>query len=1058
MNRVTSTPSVLPGTLSGRFAKHFFLLIFSVFTFTTYLAAQKPKDDIRVKGTVSNKQGEPLHGASIKVKGKNLGSATNARGEFSVAVDAKATLVVSHLGYKRQEVVVAGRTQIAIVLEDSVSNLEDVTVVSVGYGTLRKSDVTGAISKVSLENVNENKVVSVPEALQGRIAGVQIITNTGEPGSGMTFNIRGKTSVTGSNQPLIVIDGQPIESSLGATLAGIALDGGGEIPAADPLATLNPNDIASIEILKDASSIAIYGSRGANGVVLITTKSGQSGKSGNDKVTYATRFDYSMLPKKQKMLSSYDYMLYRNEALKNDGKDTLYTQAQLDSISLEQNTDWQDLVYRKAVSQDHQVSISGRDAKSNYLLSGNYSDQKSIIRLASFKKYGLRMNYQRQISPRLKFAMRNYMSISDRVYGQQSNWTGILGSSVVMGALAFNPLRIPYDADGSIDEDLVNNPLTVLELVKDKTKIRTIISNLNLTYKISNDLSYDLRTGVNDLYSLRNLYYPTGTFIGNTAPNGSATRADNSNTNYLVDNILTYKKIFNRKHSFNAVAGFSYQTWRAGQTSVTNQNFPSNALTYNNMQSAAAPGRTYTVDQRRSLASVISRLNYAYDKRYIVTFTSRYDGATRMADGHKWDFFPSVGLAWNVANEKFFDKRSNLISTLKLRSSYGVAGNENIAIGATQSSYGLNYVVLGTSILPGYIVSNFQNPNLGWEKTKQFNAGIDLGFAKDRFTINIDAYRKVTTDLLINLALPGSAGYSDYYTNVGEVMNKGVDIEAAYQVLKGRVNFDLGANFSIFDNEVIDMGPSGFIYGRTYLAGGDILLGQALQISKPGFPIASFWGYKTDGVYQNQAEVNKGPEASSAKPGDVKWVDLNGDGQITDADKTVIGNPSPDFTYGFNGNLSYKKLTMSFSIFGSQGGQLLNITRWIVGANNTNGNHNLLQSAWDGRWQGEGTSNVLPKVTTNTVRLNQRFPDWMVEDASFVRLQNLNIGYNFQFKRSAINALKLFVSGTNLVTITKYTGYDPNVNAFGHSTLNAGADFGTLPQPRTYSAGVEVTF
>lgn len=1054
MKRVTLT-GIPPGKITGLVGKHLLTLLVTGLLSTTYLMAQNAPADIRVKGTVTNTGGEPLQGATIRIKGKNLGSSTNAAGEFSIGIDPRAIIIVSYTGYKRQEIPVARRTQINIILQDSISSLEDVTVVSVGYGTIRKSDLTGSISTIKLDNVNENKVISAAEALQGRVAGVQVITNTGEPGGAMTFNIRGKTSVTGSNQPLIVIDGQPIESGLGGTNAGIALDGGGEIPPADPLASINPSDIASIEILKDASSVAIYGSRGANGVVLITTK---SGKSGNDRLIYTTRFDVSVIPKKLEMLSSYDYMKYRNEALKNDGRDSLYSDFQLDSISREKNTNWQDLVYRPAVSQDHQLSFSGRDIKSNYLLSGNYSDQQSIIKNAGYKRYGLRFNYERQVSPRLKVGLRNYISLATRTYGQQSNWTGIAGSSVVLGAIQYNPLNEPYDADGVVDDNLVNNPLTVLTLVKDKTQIRTIISNLTIGYKISNDLQYELKAGVNELYSLRKLYYPTGTFIGNTAPGGSATQADNSNSNYLLDHIVTYKKIFNEKHSLNAVAGFSYQTWRSAQTSVTNQNFPSNALTYYNMASAAAPGRTYTLDQTRSLASVLSRINYAFDSRYIVTLTGRYDGATRLADGNKWKLFPSLGLGWNVSNEKFFQAKA--LSTLKLRGSYGIAGNENVAIGATQASYGLNYVVMGSSILPGYIINNFDNPLLGWETTKQLNAGADFGFANDRLNISIDAYKKTTTDLLINLALPGSAGFASYFTNVGKVTNKGIDIEASYAVLKkGNLKLNLSANFSIFDNEVINMGPSAIIYGRTYLVGGDILLGQPVQVAKPGFPISSFWGFKTNGIYQNAADIAKDPAAGAAKPGDVRWVDLDGDKQITDADKTIIGNPSADFTYGFSGNLSYKRLSLSFTIFGTEGAELINLTRWIVGVNNTNGNWNLLQSAWDGRWQGEGTSNLLPKATTNTVRLNQRLPDWLVEDASFVRLQNLNLGYNFNLRKgSAITAFKLFISSSNLFTITKYSGYDPNVNAFGQNSLNSGIDMGTLPQPRTFSAGLELTF
>lgn len=1042
--------------------KNLVLLIFLTLFSTTLVLAQNKPTDFLVRGIITDKEGDPVPGVSVNVKGKNQGTVSNEKGEFLLAVNPNSTLVISHLSYKRQEIAVRNRAQIDIQLETSVSNMDEVVVVA--YGKLKKSDLAGSITTVKVDNL-ESKVVSVPEALQGRVAGVQIITNTGEPGSGITFNIRGKTSITGNNQPLIVIDGQPIETSLGATMAGIAVDGGAEIPPSDPLAGINPNDIASIEILKDASSIAIYGSRGANGVVLITTKSGRQGK---DKITYTSRIDNSQLPKKLNVLSSANYAHFRNEAYLNEGGDSsnlgsaggTFSLHQIDSLYSAPNVDWQDVIYRDALSQDHQVSVSGRDPKNRYLLSGNFSDQQSIMRKAEFERYGLRFNFEREVTPKLTVGIRNYFSLSNRIYGQQSNWTGILGSSAVMGALSFNPLRTPYNEDGEVDEEFANNPLLVTEMVKDRTQIRTIISNLTVDYKFNKFLSYQLRGGINDLYSLRKLYYPTGTFIGNTAPGGSATRADQSNSNALLDNILTFNKMIAKKHSVNMVGGFSYQYWRSGQTSVTSMDFPSNSLLYNNFAAASAPGRFYNPEKNRALASVLTRLNYAYDRRYIVTLTGRYDGASRLADGNKWHLFPSIGLGWNVSQEKFFEGLSKNISLFKLRGSYGLAGNENIAIGATQANYGINYVVVGPDIRPGYVVSDFANPVLGWETTKQLNVGADFGFFRDRITLTVDAYRKTTTDLLINMSLPGSAGYSNYYTNIGKVENKGVDLELNADVLKSsKLKWDLGANISLFDNKVLNMGPSEIIYGRTYFAGGAVLLGQPVQVAKVGYPVSSFWGYKTDGIYQNQEEINKGPEKNSAKPGDVKWVDLNNDGAITDADKTIIGNPSPDFTYGFSTGLTYKGLSLRMAIMGSHGNELLNLNRWIVGGGSTNGNYNLLQDYWDGRWHGEGTSNKYPRVTTNPIRLSQRFPDWMVEDASFIRLQSVTLGYNFKMpRRSMINALRVFVSGTNLVTLTDYSGYDPNVNSFGHNSINSGVDFGTLPQPRTVSGGVEVTF
>lgn len=1042
--------------------KNFVLLILLLFFSTTMVLAQTKSADFLVRGTITDKDGGPMPGVSVSVKGKNVGTVSNEKGEFLLAVNPNTVLVISHLSYKKQEIAIANRNKIDVVMENSVSNMNEVVVVA--YGKLKRSDLAGSISQVKLDDV-ENKVVSVPEALQGRVAGVQIITNTGEPGSGITFNIRGKTSVTGNNQPLIVIDGQPIESNLGATMAGIAVDGGLDIPPSDPLAGINPNDIASIEILKDASSIAIYGSRGANGVVLITTKSGRAGK---DKITYSNRFDISQLPKKIKMLNSADYAHFRNEAYLNDGGDSAglgtaggtYSLSQIDSLYSARNVDWQEEVYRNALSQDHQISISGRDPRNRYLLSGNYSDQKSIIRGASFDRYGLRFNFEREVNSRFTVGLRNYFSLSNRVYGQQSNWTGILGSSAVMGALSFNPLRTPYNDDGDVDESFANNPVLVAEKVKDRTQIRTIISNLTAEYKFSKSFSYQLRAGINTLNSLRKVYYPTGTFIGNSAPGGSATRAEQENINALLDNILTYSQLLAKKHSVNMVGGFSYQTWKNAETSVSAMTFPSNALGYNNFATAANTGRFYNPERTRALASVLARLNYAYDKRYILTLTGRYDGATRLAEGNKWHMFPSVGLGWNVSQEKFFSGFSDKVSLFKLRGSWGLAGNENIAIGATQANYGLNYVVIGGTINPSYVTNDFTNPTLGWESTEQINVGADFGFLRDRITLTVDAYRKTTTDLLINMSLPGSSGYSNYYTNIGKVENEGIDIEANFDILRGsKLKWEAGANISFVDNKVLDMGPSDIIYGRTYFAGGAVLLSQALQVAKVGYPISSFWGYKTNGIYQNQEEVNKGPEPLTAKPGDVKWVDLNEDGMITAADKTVIGNPNPDFTYGFNTGFTYKGLSVRMTIFGSHGNELLNLNRWIVGGGSTNGNYNLLQDYWDNRWHGEGTSNKYPRVTTNPVRLSQRFPDYMVEDASFIRLQAVNLSYNFKMRRNwKIENLKVFVSGTNLVTITDYTGYDPNVNSFGHNSINSGVDFGTLPQPRTFSTGVNVTF
>lgn len=1021
------------------------------------LALQPAYGQKVIRGQVTA-QGEPLVGVSVIAKGTQKRTITNDKGRYAINATANDVLIFRYIGYKMQQIAVGGKATINVEMQANVRSLQDVVVV--GYGTVAKSDLTGAVSSVKLKDINENRVISVPEALQGKIAGVQILNNTGAPGSGMTFNIRGQTSITGSSQPLIVIDGQPVESGAGATMAGSNYDGGYDQPPVDPLASLDPSDIASIEVLKDASATAIYGSRGANGVVLITTKSGQNGKNGKDRISYTVRFDISMLPRKQDVLGTTDFAKMQNEAALNDGQDSAWTQFQIDSIGQLPGTNWQDLIYHRAVSQDHQLTFSGRDARSNYYVTGNFSDQNSIIDRAYYKKGGLRVNYQRHVSDKLTLTTRNYFSLAGLSHGQQSNWTGILGSSVVMGALAVSPLKTAYDPGGDPDETLVNNPVLVMTKVKDKSKVRTLISNLTFDYKITKGLTYRLRGGVNDLYTLRQVYYPTGTFVGNQAPNGSATQAFNHNYNYMVDNLLTYKRVFEKKHSINAVAGFSYQHWYHEGSSVTNRSFPSDALTYYDMATATFPGATHNYYTDRALESLIARVNYAYRSKYLLTLTGRYDGDSRLATGHKWGFFPSIGIGWNVSSEKFFKDNIQFISRLKLRGSYGVAGNSSIGVGATQAKYGIDYVVVGENIQPGYVTGSFENPDLTWEKTSQYNAGIDLGLLDDRLTVSVDAYQKKTTGLLINLSLPGSAGYGSYATNVGQVNNQGLDVEASFDVLTGgAVRWNIGANFSTFKNEVDNMGPLSVIYGRNYIPAGQILFAQPLNVAMPGYPISAFIGYKTDGIYQSEEEVAKGPEAATAKPGDIKWVDTNGDGTITDEDRTIIGHPQPDFTYGFNTTLSYKRFTFSMSILGSHGNELLNLNKWLLSVNDTHGNYNALRDAYEGAWRGEGTSNLYPKLNTKSTRLHQRMPDWMVEDASFIRLQSISLGYTFHLLQNlGVESLRVFASGTNLYTITDYSGYDPNINAFGHASISGGLDFGTLPQPRTFSGGLELTF
>lgn len=1016
----------------------------------------------RIEGVVVDEEQRPMEGVSVLFRAEpesvlKVMAITDNNGRFSVVLPAlPAVLVFNYLGYHEQQISVDRERNLRVVLATAIEDLDEVVVV--GYGTIAKSDYTGSSSRVNLQSVGENRYVSGLEAMQGRLAGVQITNSSGEPGSGTSFNIRGRTSISGSGRPLIVVDGQPIESSLSASHADHNMAGNMDISANDPLASINPADIESIEVLKDASSTAIYGSRGANGVVMITTKSGKSGK---DKVNFSSRMDYNTVPKYIDVLGSREYMEFVNEGRINSGLEPAFTSAQMDSIVQTTNVNWQKLVLQNNFSHDQLAQLSGRDDHNNYLISGNVSNQQSLIKNAGFKRYGIRFNYERKISDKLTVSVKSNLSYTDRKFGQQSSRVGTPGQSAVLGSLIFAPINNWVNEEGDLNDALVNNPLVVAERVQDHTALRSLILNGKLDYQLSRFLKYTLMAGVNDMNSLRFVYHPKGTHLGNSGPNGSASRADNMNTTYIIDNLLSYNRKLLDKHQINAVGGFSYQYWDRKASGVTNANFPSDAMGYHNFQSAESPGRMSTRFESRALQSVLGRVNYAYDKRYLLTLTGRADGSSRLGVNNKWGAFWSAGLGWNIAEESFFGGMKQVFSNLKLRGSYGLSGMENVAIGATKANYSINYVSFGAGIQPGFVPGSFENRKLKWEITKQFNAGLDVGWMNDRMNLTFDVYQKETDGLLIDLLLPPTSGFGSYQTNLGSIVNKGLEIEGTAKVLTGLVKLDVGANFSLLRNKVRHVGPLSTIYGTTFLSDGGFTLGQAIHAIIPGKGIPVFLGYKTAGIYQNEAEVAAGPESGSARPGDVKWVDSNNDGRISDADRTVIGNPLPDFTYGFHADLSYKAWSLNIVFIGSQGNQQINLNSWVLNSNNSQGGIglNAARRAYEGRWQGEGTSNLYPRLVHEPVRLSQRFPDWMVEDASYFRLQSVRLGYTFSLSKTGFaTALRAFVSGTNLLTLTKYSGYDPAVDAFGGNMLHSGVDFGTLPQPRTFSAGIELNF
>ena len=819
-----------------------FLLIMAI-SFSGAGIAQN--NEYLLNGIVSDSLGVPVQGVTIHVLGEGRTQRSDYDGKFSIKVRQNSKLQFTHIGFKKSTVSVSGKKELKVTIYYEDNSLENLIVI--GYGTVDKRDNTGAISSVKPRPDNENRIISINEALQGKVAGANIYTNSGEPGAPVTFNIRGVSSISGSNQPLIVLDGQPIESGFGTTQAGIGLDGQTEIPPLDPLAGLNPADIESIEVLKDASSTAIYGSRGANGVVLITTKSGKN-TFDNDRLSYSTRFDLSSIPKKIPVLSAREFMMYENEAAVNEGLGVVYNDYALDSLAnLYGNVNWQDLAYQTARSQEHQLSLSGNSSKGNYLVSGNFSDNQGVVNNASFKRGAFRVNLDRKFSKKLSFSLRSSLGYTARAYQGHSSGSQVFEPNLVLSALAISPLNIPFSEDGDLDMSLFNNPVIVSELKKDNTNTTLVVTNMSLTYELLKGLTYNIKGGINDVNTLRQVYWPRGTRIGDDV-NGSATRATNVNRNYMIDHLLTYKKS-KKGSSLNVVLGYSYQEWIRKQSSVSSTGFPSDELGYENIAMAENQGITYTSHRTKALQSVLGRANYSFKSKYLITFTGRADGSSQLAPGNKWYFFPSMALGWNVAKERFFSNNISFIDELKIRASYGITGNDNIGIGASQALYTENFTVIGGNIIPGLSYSSFANTSLGWERTEAMNLGVDLSILKDRMQLKFDAYQRNTYDLLINLSLPGSATFTSYSTNIGRILNKGIEFEGNFKILSGKtLNWTAFANFSVNRNEVKNLGPLENLFGKSYFGAGTRFLGQPLQIAKPGHPIAAFWGYKTAGL------------------------------------------------------------------------------------------------------------------------------------------------------------------------------------------------------------------
>jgi TonB-linked SusC/RagA family outer membrane protein len=1000
---------------------------------------------------ISFEDNEPLPGVSVMIKGTNKGSSTDANGEFKITgANSKSILVFSYVGYLGQEQAVGTRNSISVKLVQDSKALDEVVVV--GYGEINKSDLTGSVSQIKAQGITEKPISTVEQFLQGRVSGVQITQASGSPGGGLNFVIRGGNS-TSDNQPLIVIDGYPIEAGNGNLSTG-GDSFASQQPPFNPLANINPNEIESIEILKDASSTAIYGSRGANGVVLITTK---RGKKGADKIEFNYRSDFNQVRRKLNVLSPKDFLAFANEGAINDKLTPIYADSTVARLS-QLNNNWQDLIFRDAVTHDYQLGISGGEGKTNYAVIGNYSTNEGTIKGSFFNRGGIRANFDRTFSDRFKLGINVNASQTISKLGVNGGPGGLSSASVVSSALYVLPLTNAYNELGEIDQTFESNPALMVDLVKDTFKNTLFFTNLNGALKLNDYLTFKSNIGANYSNGLRQVYYPRGTFTGRNN-NGYAYQNQNERFNYLTEFTLNYNRKIG-KHNINSVLGHTYQRWNVDGLQTTASQFPNDNLGYYAFQTANAQGVTTTTHQEWALASFLGRINYSFDNRYLFTFTGRSDGASRLAVGNQWAFFPSLAIGWNIHNEKFMDKFS-FIETLKLRSSYGLSGNQSVALGATNSFLSSDLANIGGAISRGYILNNIGNPLLGWENTTQINAGLEIGVLKNRLTFEVNVYQKNTKNLLINFPLPAANGFTSYLANAGEIENRGIEFDLLARVSEKLVKWTVSGNLSMNENKVLSLGSlgsTGNIFGPNYLSANNAL-NQPIHTTQEGKPVGVFYGYRINGIYQNVEEVNNGPEKTSAKPGDFKFVDLNGDGIINANDREMIGNPNPKMIFGVTNDFTYKRISLSVFFQGVLGNDIANLNRFRMDA--LTGNVvNVFKEAYDGRWTGEGTSNYYPRARAVGAFFNGRFSDFIIEDGSFVRLKNVTLSYDLSTPQSLkfIKSAKLFFTGTNLLTFTNYTGFDPEVNANFNNPLAQGVDNGSYPQNKTFSVGLNLKF
>ena len=995
-----------------------------------------------VSGTITEDGKVPLPGVSVSVKGVKSGTQSSVDGKFSINVPANATLVFTYLGFKTKEVLVGNSNNLSVILELSASALDQVVVI--GYGTQKKRDVTGAVGSVSMKDVENVPITRADQMLQGRVSGVQVTQTNSEPGGNISIRIRGTNSITAGNEPLFVIDG---------------------FPGAGDLNSINPNDIESIDVLKDASATAIYGSRGANGVVIITTK---KGKAGQTSVNFETYTGLQTVSKTYDMMNATEYANYLNDVVTLTNAETgstrapAYTTAQI--AELGEGTDWQDALLRTAPISNYQLSISGGNADTQQSLSLNYSTQDGVVLNSGFRRANLRYSLDKKISDKIKIGFNTQTSRTDEDRAFVNSGGGSAGG-VILDALRFNPALPVIDpvtgqytiqnGPAPYADNNMGNPVAYAERVSNKFANLRSLMNIFGEYEFMKGLKLRVNGGVDLNYDTRDFFLPSDLFLA--AGQGTATRAARNRYSWVNENFLTYDKSFSKNHVLNLLAGLSVQQFDNTNFNISNTNFFTNILGSDNIGIGANLQAPSSGRSRKSLASYFGRANYNFMEKYLFTFTMRADASSVFGNNNKWGYFPSAAFAWRVIDEDFI-KDLTFISDLKLRTSYGITGNQEIDPYASLSRYSSNGYTSGANRIIGIAPNNISNPDLSWESTASLDVGLDAGFLKNRIVLTLDYYQKKTSDLLLQVSIPRSTGYATTLINAGGVENKGIELGLSTVNLDGKnFQWNTNANISFNKNKVTDLnGEYQRFVGET---SGSVFPGAnpGSNVLRVGEPIGSFYGYTFLGIWQTPAEISASGITNIVRPGDPRYNDTNGDKVINALDRTIIGQAQPDFIYGLTNNFSFKGFNLNVFLQGVQGVNILNLNRYEIesGILNTN----KLQSVVN-RWTGPGTSNTIPKANS-TLRRSTGVTSDVVEDGSFLRIKTVSLSYKIPVLKSMMKTVKsssIYFTAQNLYTFTNYTGFDPEVNSFGASNLSLNTDYNAYPNVKTFFVGLKIGF